>query len=142
MQQAISHLARTTWRAALAIWLALSLSGCIVISGAQNSTDARPAGGNTSMTFVSAEGSEVYTLETGASKAAMNVIVLMTVQEGDLRLEVLDEQGSVVMAVSSRPGQPVTRSGTISTDERGDLRYRVVARGARNGSFQVLYQPG
>ena len=71
----------------------------------------------------------------------MNVIVILTVQEGELQLEILDPQDSVTLAVQGRPGEQVTRSGTVATDERGDLHYRVTARGARNGGFQVLYQP-
>lgn len=121
-------------------WLVLVLSGCMLISGAQTSTDAQPIGGNTSVSFVGAEGFREYTLQTGAVKATMNVIILMTLQEGELQLELLDPEGSVVMVVRGRPDQSISRSGTIVTDDRGDLRYRVVARGARNGMFQVLYQ--
>ena len=31
--------------------------------------------------------------------------------------------------------------GKVPTDNQGSLHYRIIARGARNGSIEVLYQP-
>jgi starvation-inducible outer membrane lipoprotein len=121
--------------------LALLLSGCMLVSGEQTTTDAQPSGGNVNTTFVSAEGEQERMLETGASRSVMNVIVIIAVQQGELRLEVLDPGGAVALAVQGRPDEQVTKSGNVATDQQGVLRYRVVARGARNGGFQMLYQP-
>ena len=53
----------------------------------------------------------------------------------------LDPKDSVVLAIDAQPDESVTKSGNVPTDDQGNLRYRVVARGARNGSFQLLYEP-
>jgi hypothetical protein len=42
--------------------------------------------------------------------------------------------------VQSRPDEQITRRGDVLTDEQGRLHYRVIARGARNGAYQLLYQ--
>src|SRR5205085_4324773 len=95
---------------ALLCCLALLLSGCLLASGEQSASDTQPTGGNSSTTFVSAEGEQERTLATGASATTMNVIVILTVQEGELQLEILDPQASVTLAVQGRPGEQVTRS--------------------------------
>jgi hypothetical protein len=113
----------------------------MLISGEQTAADTGPTGGNLTTTFVSAEGVQERTLATGAGAMTMNVIVIVSVQQGELRLEMLDPGGSVMLAVQGRPDEQVTKSGDVPTDNEGNLRYRVIARGARNGGFQVLYQP-
>jgi hypothetical protein len=129
-------------RLLLLIVLALLLSGCLMTSGEQSSSDAQPAGGNFSTTFVSAEGEDLRTLATNGGPASLNVTVIVEVDQGELRLEMLNPQGSVVFAVQGRPGEQreVVRSGVVEANDQGELRYRVVARGARDGSYQVLYQ--
>jgi len=120
--------------------LGLLLGGCMLVSGGQTASDTHPTGGNLSASFVSAEGEELQTLATGAGPTTMNVIVIMSVQQGELRLELLDPSGSVALAVEGRPDEQITKSGNIATDAQGNLRYRVIARGARNGGYQLLYQ--
>jgi hypothetical protein len=119
----------------------LLLSGCLLVSGEQSASDPHPTGGNLSTSFVSAEGDELRTLATGAGPTVVNVILIVSVQQGVLRLEVLDPKDSVVLAIDAQPDESVTKSGNVPTDDQGNLRYRVVARGARNGSFQLLYEP-
>ncbi len=121
--------------------LALFLSGCLLISGEQTSEDAQPAGGNFSTTFVSAEGGAERTIKTGAGPATLNVIAAIRVQQGELRLEMLDPNGAVALAIQGRPDEQVTKIGKVPTDNEGNLHYRIIARGARNGSIEVLYQP-
>ena len=125
------------WSAA--VLLALSLSGCMLMSGELTSADTPPTGGNVSTSFVSAEGVDTRTLETGAA-GTLNVITIVSADQGSLTVELLDPNGSVVYAVTSRPQEPVTRSGSVPTNDAGELRYRVSATGARNGTFQILYQ--
>ncbi len=114
----------------------------MMTSGEQSSVDAQPAGGNFSTTFVSAEGEEVRTLATNGGAAPLNVTVIIEVEQGELRLEMLSPEGVVVFAVQGRPGEQreVVRSGVIEANAQGELRYRLVARSARNGGYQVLYQ--
>lgn len=121
--------------------LALLLSGCLLTSGEQSASDARPSGGNLSSSFVSADGEGIRTLPTGSASATMNVILIVSVQQGELRIEMLGPNDAVALALDGRPDESVTRTGNVPTDAQGNLRYRVVARGARNGSYQLLYQP-
>jgi hypothetical protein len=120
--------------------LALLLSGCLLTSGERPSTDALPDGGNVSSTFVGADGNGERTVETGANGVTMNAIVIVQAERGELRLELLNPDGNVAFAVQARPDEQVTRRGDVLTDEQGRLRYRVIAQGARNGGYQVLYQ--
>jgi hypothetical protein len=120
--------------------LAFLLSGCLLTSGERPSTDALPDGGNVSSTFVGADGSAERTVETGANGVTMNAIVIVQAERGELRLELLNPDGNVAFSVQARPDEQVTRRGDVLTDQQGRLRYRVIAQGARNGGYQVLYQ--
>jgi hypothetical protein len=118
----------------------LFLQACMLASGERTSTDVRPDAGNVTCTFLGAEGSEVYTVPLGDGGALLQVIAILELQQGEMRLELLNAGGSVAFAVQSRPGDQVSRSGMVRLDENGVLRYRVVARGARDGGYQILYQ--
>jgi hypothetical protein len=127
-------------RLSFAVSLALLLSGCLLTSGERPSMDALPDGGNVSTTFVGATGSAERTVETGANGATMNAIVIVQAERGELRLELLNPDGNVALSVKARPDEQVAKRGPVLTDEQGQLRYRVIAQGARNGGYQVLYQ--
>jgi hypothetical protein len=112
----------------------------MLMSGDQSTTDAQATGGNFGTSFVSAEGGQEQTFQTGAPSASVNVIASVRVQQGELRLELLDPNGAVTISVQGRPDEQITKIGKVPTDSEGNLHYRVVARGARNGGYQVLYQ--
>ena len=112
----------------------------MLVSGERTSIDVRPDAGNVTHTFLGAEGSEVYTISLGDGEALLRVIAILELQQGEIRLELLNAGGSVAFAVQGRPGDQVSRSGMVRLDENGVLRYRVVARGARDGGYQILYQ--
>ena len=118
----------------------LFLQTCMLASGERASTDIRPDAGNVTRTFLGAEGSEVYVVPLGDGGSLLQVIAILELQQGEMRLELLNAGGSVAFAVQSRPGDQVSRSGMVHLDENGVLRYRVVARGARDGGYQILYQ--
>lgn len=117
----------------------LFLSSCLLTSGGITSTDTQAAAGNLSASFVSAEGQDERTLDVG-EQSQLSVITIVSVAQGQLRIDILDPNGSVVLSVQGRPNEQVTKSGTVQTDANGALHYRVIAQGARNGSYQVLYQ--
>ena len=134
-----------TWLPIVGRWsfvvgLALLLSGCLLTSGERPSVDALPDGGNVSTTFVGADGNSERTVETGVNGVTMNAIVIVQAERGELRLELLNPDGNVAFSVQARPDEQVTRRGDVLTDAQGRLRYRVIAQGARNGGYQVLYQ--
>jgi hypothetical protein len=118
-------------------WL---LSGCLLVSGERSSIDNQEFSGNLSSDFVSAEGSTLRDLQVAQGPVEVQVIVIVMVESGDLRIDVLDAEESVVFSVAGEPAQQVTRSSIVRADERGNIRYRVLAQGARNGSYQILYQ--
>jgi len=109
------------------------------MSGGATSTDTQAAAGNVSASFVSAEGQDERTLDVG-EQSQLSVIAILSVAQGELRVDILDPNGSVVLSVQGRPNEQVTKLGTVQTDANGELHYRVMAQGARNGSYQVLYQ--
>ncbi|HET9221061.1 MAG TPA: hypothetical protein VFO07_01070 [Roseiflexaceae bacterium] len=137
----LDPLSSILYRWSLVAALGLLLSGCLLTSGEQISVDAQPTGGNFSTTFVSAEGGAERTIQTGAGLATLNVIAAVRVQQGELRLEMLGLDGAVALAIQGRPDEQVTKIGKVPTDNEGNLHYRIVARGARNGTIEVLYQP-
>ena len=116
------------------------LAGCLLIAGGQQSSDRSPDGGNVSVEFVSAEGTEVRQVQAADAAASLEVTIFARVERGQLRLEVLDPQGSVALVVEGTPEEQVTRT-TVATDAQGNLRFRIKATGAQRGGFTLLYQP-
>ena len=127
-------------RVSFVLGCALLLGGCMLMSGGRSSADTLPDGGNVSASFVGADGRDDQAVATGAPGAAFNTIVIVQAERGELQVELLNADGSVAFAVKGRPDEAVTRSGSVTTDAQGQLHYRVTATGARNGSYQLLYQ--
>lgn len=121
--------------------LASLLSGCLLVSGEQTTIDLLEGTGNVSTTFVSAEGAEERVVQVGDEAAELQVIAIISLESGDLQLDLIQPDGSVAFAVSGRPDAQVTRSGPVRSDELGQVRYRVLARGARSGEYQIFFQP-
>jgi hypothetical protein len=128
------------WSVVAVACFALLLSGCLLVSGERASADSLPDGGNVSSSFVGADGVTERTIETGAAAAELNAIVIVQAERGELQVELVNPDGSIAFSVKGRPDEQVTRQGAVRTNDDGRLRYRVIARGARNGSYQVLYQ--
>lgn len=120
--------------------LTLPLAGCLLISGAQQSADRAEDAGNVSVQFVSAEGSELRQVNAANGATRLDVTVFARSERGQLRIEVLDPNGSAVLVVEGTPDEQVARA-TVPTDAAGTLRYRIRATGAQRGGFQLLYQP-
>lgn len=127
-----------TWL--LSLGAALLLTGCLQISGETTTIDLGPDGGNVSTSFVGAEGSEERVVALDRPGVAAQVIVMVEVRSGDLEVSLLQPDGAVAFVTASRPGAQVTRSGVVRTDAAGRIRYRVSARGARDGAFQLFVQ--
>lgn len=127
-----------TWL--LSLGAALLLTGCLQISGETTTIDLGPDGGNVSTSFVGAEGSEERVVALDRPGVAAQVIVMVEVRSGDLEVSLLQPDGAVAFVTASRPGAQVTRSGVVRADAAGRIRYRVSARGARDGAFQLFVQ--
>lgn len=120
--------------------LLLLLSGCMLMSGEVSSADRQERGGNLVTRFVSAEGQSERRFKVADGPVSVQVIAIVAVESGDLRIDLLQPDGAVVFSVEGRPDNEVTRSGQVQTDDQGQVRFRVVTRGARNGSYQLFFQ--
>ncbi len=132
------------WRVALILWLlgcSWLLSGCMLISGEQTTISLQEGAANILTTFVSAEGSDEYRLAVMPASSEAQAIVMVAVESGDVQIELIQPDGAVALALASRPGAQVTRSGPIRSDEQGQIRYRLTARSARNGEIQIFVLP-
>lgn len=138
--QGLRRAGRALARLALLAALLAALAGCVLVSGEETTIDLVEGGGNVLTTFVSAEGAEVRSLETGAPGAELQVIAVVEVETGDLQLELIQPDGAVAFVVSARPNTQITRSGGVRADDEGRVRYRVSATGARDGAFQIFVQ--
>ncbi len=116
------------------------LTGCLLISGGQQSTDRVIDAGNVTVQFVSAEGTETRQVQAADGASELDVTVYARAERGQLRIEVLDPQNSVRLVVEGTPEERVSRT-TVQTDAEGMLRFRIIATGAQRGGFQLLYQP-
>ncbi len=117
-----------------------SLSGCLLISGAVQTSDSTSDGGNVYVDFVSADGTDTRAVQTNFPAQALEVLVAARTEHGQLRIEILDEQNSVVLALDAQSMEE-WRQGIVTTDVEGIFRYRIRATGAQRGTFQILYQP-
>lgn len=129
------------WLVLPALLLPLLLSGCLLLSGEQTTIDLVEGTGNLSSSFVSGEGQELRLVQVGANDSELQVIAIVAVESGDLQVELIQPDGAVAFVVAGRPDVQVTRSGAVRTDAQGQIRYRVTARGARNGAYQIFVQP-
>jgi hypothetical protein len=133
------------WRAALrALGLGLAmltLSGCLLVSGEATTIDLQEGAGNLLTSFVGAEGRTERVVDLGVPEAEVRVIAILGVESGDLELALIQPDGTVAFVVAARPDAEVTRSGAVRADAAGQVRYRLSARGARNGSLQLFVQP-
>lgn len=123
-----------------ALFSVLSLSGCFLISGANQSADSTGEGGNVYVSFVSAEGNDTRVVQTNFPAQTLDLTVFVRNERGQIRIEVLDDRGSVALSVEGTAQEQV-RPGQVRTNAAGEFRYRVRATGAQRGEFQILYQP-
>jgi hypothetical protein len=122
------------------LFSALTLSGCLLISGANQSADSTGEGGNVYVSFVSAEGNDTRIVQTQFPGQILDLTVFARNERGQMRLEVLDERGSVMLSLEGTAQEQV-RPGQVQTNTAGEFRYRIRATGAQRGEFQILYQP-
>lgn len=120
---------------------ALLLAGCLLISGEQTTVSLQGSAANILTTFVSAEGSDEYRVPALPANTEAQAIVIVAVESGDVQIDLIQPDGSVSFVLASRPGAQVTRSGPIRSDAEGQIRYRITARGARNGEIQIFLLP-
>ena len=127
-------------RALFTLALIPLLTNCLLIAGGEQSADRAADAGNVSVQFVSADGTEVRQVSAADTTTRLLVTVFARVERGQLRIEVLDPQGSAIIVLEGTPEEVVMR-GVGPTDAAGNLHFRVKATGAQRGGFQLLFQP-
>lgn len=125
-------------------WLALVacgllLSGCMLLAGQQRSSTTGEEAGQVAASFVSAEGQEQREVSVGLP-GTVRLVASVTVGTGDLWLDVLRPNGEIALTVNARPEQRTTGFVVVSSDERGRLRYRINARSARDGGYELRWR--
>lgn len=116
------------------------LSACLLISGPTESADSTADGGNVYVGFVSAEGSETRVVATNFASQTIEVTVLALAASGQMRVDVLDQDGASAVIVEATAEERVS-TGAVRTNQQGEFRYRIQAAGAKNGTLQILYEP-
>ena len=135
-----AHILARLVTALIGCLVALVLSGCFLISGATRSADQTADGGNAYLSYVSAEGTETIAITTAFPSQPIAVTVFAQNRNGQMRVEILDAQNSVVLSVEGTAQERVGQA-TVQTDPNGTFRYRIRATGAQRGSLTILYQP-
>lgn len=125
---------------ATGLLLAVLLSGCLLISGEQTRFTRQEGIGDLRTSFVSAEGETVRTIQVAEGPAAVQVMVIATIASGDLQLDLLQPDNTVAFTVVVPANAQVTRTARVQASDQGYIRYRVAAREARDGSYQLLVQ--
>ncbi|MGB9737761.1 hypothetical protein [Chloroflexus sp.] len=121
-------------------WVML-LTGCLLITGEQTTVSLQGSAANILTTFVSAEGADEYRVPALPPNTEVQAIVFLSVESGDVQIDLIQPDGAVSFVLASRPGSQVTRSGPIRSDDQGQIRYRLTARNARNGEVQIFLLP-
>ncbi len=134
------------WRMALlGALLALSflLGGCYLVSGEQQrlATPAADGAGEIAVQFVSADGRSQPEYVVGSPVSPVQLEVLVSAEQGDLTLEILDADLSTVLTVAGRYGLPGRGSVVVRTDGAGRIKFRVIAVEVRNGAYTIRYRP-
>lgn len=141
MGASVSGIFRHLFAFLITLLLLLLLSGCLLVSGEETTLDILEHTGNLSTTFVSAEGATERTVQVSSGPITLQVIVMVDVEAGDLQIDLLQPDGAVAFSLTSQPNTPLIRSSPVQSDDSGVVRYRVLARAARNGSYQIFFQP-
>ncbi len=126
-------------RAIVFVAAAAALAGCGIGSGERSTRDGDAQSGNLTTTFLGFEGTSTRDFAPDTVAATYAVIVVTEIERGELRIEVLDATGAVVISSQPRAGAQASASGSVRSGADGVVRYRVSGRGARNGGFQILY---
>ena len=66
--------------------------------------------------------------------------IVLEVQSGACRVEFLDEDGNIALALDAEPGQSAQGNVTLDTDGNGKVNYRVVAEDAQEIKIIIDYR--
>lgn len=122
--------------------LSFLLASCYLVSGERVETipleETRP--GVYTVQFVSSDGEDYRSLETGIPTAPFIVEVGVRTEQGELVVAVLDPRQEVQLAVTARLEVQDSGQATVRADGDGKILLRITATEARGGAYTVRYR--
>ena len=120
---------------------ALLLTGCEAYTemNSRSSQQQDGSGGKTTVSVGEANGTSTKDLETEVSGAILDAIVTLKVGSGSYKIELLDENDQVTLALEALGGETVSGQGLMAADAFGDASYRVTAVEAEDVEYSIEY---
>jgi hypothetical protein len=97
----------------------------------------KQANGSTTVTLTR---EEINKLELGNNRR-FNTEIRLEVEQGSVRLELLDEKEQPTASAVSTPGRPALVRGYLVAATSGDVKYRIIATEAENINYSFTIQP-
>lgn len=122
--------------------LLLFLGACDSYSqtGVRSSTVQDMSGGRITTSVSKANGTITEDIEVeGIADLILDATVTLSVGSGSFKIELLDEDDQVTLALEARDGQTVDGQGWMVTDAFGDASYRVTAVEAEDVEYTIEY---
>jgi len=122
--------------------LAFLLASCYLASGERVETTplAGMLPGAHTARFVSADGEDYLTIETGIPTAPFIVEVAVQTEQGELAVTVLDSRQEDLLVVTARLDVQDSGQTTVRADGDGKILLRITAVEARGGAYTIRYR--
>jgi hypothetical protein len=129
----------------LLIAAAILILAMLACGGSGTYKTTQRSSGNVGHIEVSAESADGTTthdaeIDEEYDEEPVDLSATVEVQAGTCRVEFLDDFGSVVFALDASPGQPASGSGSVTTDDEGNISYRVTAENAQGVRIIIDYE--
>lgn len=124
------------------VLLALLLAACegYTQTGARSSSQQSGTGGGLRVEIGKANGSAEESIEVeGGSGLTLEAEVMLSVQKGTFKIELLGEDDQVTLSLEARDGQTVGGQGQMVVDTFDEASYRVTATEAEDVVYTIEY---
>jgi len=110
-------------------------------SGVKSSSHQNMNGGGIQVRIKKANGgsTEEIEVEGVGSGVVLDSDVTISVETGSFKIELLDADDEVTLALEARDGETVSGSGDMAVDSFGEATYRVTAVEASNVEYSIDY---
>jgi hypothetical protein len=122
--------------------LLVMLAGCEAYTetGARVSEQQGLDGGNLTARINKANGTAEKSIELEENSGlVLEADVILTVAKGTYKIELLDADGQVTLALEASDGQSASGHGQMVTDAFGEADYRVTATEAEDVEYSIVY---
>ena len=135
-----AHLASAVVFLCVSIVLAACGGSSYTTSGSSSSSRAHFNGAAVTYQLARANGRATQSLEVKSeSDHQLKVDVTLAVGKGSYKIELLDKDGQVTLALEAADGQTVQGQGYMALDTFGEASYRVTAVNAEKVSYVLDY---